>query len=268
MADELSEEELGTLKTAHDMVGSIAIIEIPESLVDKETIIADAFLHSHKSIKTVVKKAGEHEGAFRTQRMQHLAGDHTLETVHTELGVKLKMNVEQVYYSTRSSTERKRVYEQIVPGENVLVMFSGCGPFPLAIARNTEAKRVVGIELNPMAHAYGLQNVQLNKLDNVELLEGDVRMIVPKLGETFDRIIMPLPHTASDFVDLLPSVSKPGTIIHLYDFEDEPGFYEKAAAKLESACQNANIKCEILTVVKCGQFSPHRFRVCVDFKIL
>jgi len=104
--------------------------------------------------------------------------------------------------------------------------------------------------------------------DNVELLQGDVRELVPKLAETFDRIIMPLPHTASDFVDLLPAVSVPGTKVHLYDFEDELGFIEKATAKVQAACASAGLKCEVLKVVKCGQFSPHRFRVCVDFRII
>ena len=47
------------------------------------------------------------------------------------------------------------------PGEKVLVMFSGCAPYPVVIGRNTKAKEIYGIELNPLAHKFAEENVMI-----------------------------------------------------------------------------------------------------------
>jgi tRNA G37 N-methylase Trm5 len=87
-----------------------------------------------------------------------------------------------------------------------------------------------------------------------------------KPRKKFDRIIMPLPKSAEDFLDLaLKSIKKQG-IIHFYDFLNENEFY-KAKEKIKKACMKAKKKCRILRVVKCGQHAPRVFRICVDFKV-
>ncbi|MDP7140939.1 MAG: hypothetical protein QF362_00275 [Candidatus Woesearchaeota archaeon] len=175
----LTEKEFSYLRAAFDLVGDIAIIEIPDELVKKEKIIADALLVLLKNVKVVCKKAGMHEGVFRTQKMKVLAGENRKETVHKENDVRVKIDVEKVYFSSRLSTERKRIYEQIKAGEDVLVMFSGCGIYPLVIAKNSKAKFVYGIEINPDAHRCGMESVRLNKLANVFLINDDVKKAVP-----------------------------------------------------------------------------------------
>jgi len=109
--------------------------------------------------------------------------------------------------------------------------------------------------------------VKLNKLTNIELHKGDAGKIVPKLKKKFDRILMPLPKSAEDFLDLALGASRKGTIIHFYDFLhiDEFG---KATDKIKSACSRKRSRCRILRTVKCGQHAPRVFRVCVDFKVV
>ena len=53
---ELTTNEIDFLKTAHDVVGTIAIIEIPEELKSKEKIVAEAYLEINDHVHTVVKK--------------------------------------------------------------------------------------------------------------------------------------------------------------------------------------------------------------------
>lgn len=175
----LTEKEILILKRAFDTVGDIAIIEIPDELIKKEKLIASKLLELHKNINVVCKKVGIHEGTYRTQKLKILAGEKRKETIHKENGVELKLDIEKVYYSPRSSTERKRIMGQVKKGEEVLVMFSGCAPFPCVLAKNTEAGYVYGVELNEVAHRYGLENVKKNKLSNVFLIHGDVREKVP-----------------------------------------------------------------------------------------
>ncbi len=263
----LTSEEIESLKTAYDHVGDIAIIEVDRELEKKEKLIADALLKSNKTIKTVLKKGGVHEGDFRTQKMIYLAGENKKETIHKENNVRLKINVEKVYFSPRLSTERKRISELVKSEEDILVMFSGAAPYPCVLSKNTKAKSIIGIEMNPEGHKYGLENIKLNKIKNVTLINGDVKIEVPKLKKHFDRILMPLPKSAEDFLDSALSASKKGTIIHFYDFLNEKEF-DLAYKKIEKACSKNNMKYKILTLVKCGQHAPKVYRICVDFQII
>ncbi|MBI4150380.1 hypothetical protein HY488_03175, partial [Candidatus Woesearchaeota archaeon] len=174
----LSEKEMAGLKTAFDVVGDIAILEIDRELRKKEKIIAKILLQLHPQIKTVLRKAGSHTGKLRLQKMKHLAGRKTMETVHKESGVELRLDVEKVYFSVRLGTERLRIAKQVQPGEEVLVMFSGCAPYPCVIAKNSPARKVYGIELNKLGHAYGVENVFRNRLLPVRPIQGDVRQIL------------------------------------------------------------------------------------------
>jgi len=44
-------------------------------------------------------------------------------------------------------------------------MFAGVGIYCLILAKN--AKQVYGIEVNPVAHKYALENLKLNKIGNI-----------------------------------------------------------------------------------------------------
>lgn len=262
----LSKKELRRLKTAFDVVGDIAILEIDECMRKKEKVIADAMLAIHKNIKVVVRKEGAHSGIFRVQKLKWLAGEKRKETFHKENSIRLKLNPEKVYFSPRLGTERKRIADMVKKGEDVLVMFSGCGPYPLVIAKNSGAKSVVGIEINSYGHKYAIKNAAINKLTNVGFINGDVRKIIPCLKKKFDRIVMPLPKHAGSFLYLALMAAKKNAIVHFYDFLHEDHF-EDAKDKIRNACKTAGKKCKIIRVVKCGQHKPYVYRVCVDFMV-
>ena len=159
------------------------------------------------------------------------------ETLHKEYGVKLHLNPEKVYFSPRSSTERYRITQNVAPGERVLVMFSGIAPLVLMIAKHSLAKEVVGIENNQVAHRYGLQNIAANrKLKSIRLLHGDVVNILPGLTADFDRIAMPLPTSAADYLQLAMSALKSHGILHFYSFREKNEF-SSAVEELQVRCQ-------------------------------
>lgn len=267
LAKVLKRKELRVVKTAHDIMGSIAIIEVPRDLQEKEKLIANTLLQSNPLIETVLKKDSEHEGVFRTQHMKFLAGVKTKTAVYKENNCTLHINVENVYFSPRLSTERKRIADQVSEGEDILVMFSGAAPYPCVLAKNTQAKIIVGVEINPQGHKQGLENVRLNKIKNVDLHCGDVREIVPLLNQTFDRIIMPLPKTAEEFLDVALPVAKPHAIIHLYGFYHEDEFH-KAHEEVDKYCKAAKREYKIVSTTKVGQQSPRTYRICVDIEVL
>jgi tRNA G37 N-methylase Trm5 len=87
--------------------------------------------------------------------------------------------------------------------------------------------------------------------------------MVPKLKQKFDRIIMPLPKSAGDFLESAFAAAKKGTIIHFYAFEEE-GKFNAAHKRIKKACKKNKLDCRILKTVKCGQHAPRTFRICVD----
>ena len=265
--EKLTNTELNLLPSSFDMVGSIIIFsDFPNQLSKKEKIIGNEILKNFRHFKSVFKKTKKYSGKFRTPKLKLLAGSINKETMHRENNVKLKLNVEKVYFSARLSEERKRIAKKVRKNEKVLVMFSGCGAYPLVIAKNTKAKEVCGIEINPVAHKYGLENIKLNKINNIKLFLGDVKKFLPKIKEKFDRIIMPLPKGAESFLGLALNKIRKNGIIHFYSFAEENN-YNNIKKKINDECEKKKKKCRILDIVKCGQFSPRVFRICVGFRV-
>jgi tRNA (guanine37-N1)-methyltransferase len=271
----LSKKELEIMPRAFDIIGSIAIIDVPEKLKKKERLIAEALMKEHKNIKTVLKKAGNISGRLRTRKLKFILGENTKETVHNENGCRFKLNVETCYFSPRMSTDRLEIAKQVKPGENVLVMFGGVAPYAIVIAKNAKPKKVCSIEISKIASKYASENVKLNRLSNVEIIQGDVKRILPRLrkkGIRFDRIMMARAQLKDDFLKEALSVSKEGTIIHFHDFLFEENIPEMALRKISDAVEKFSrqkgIRIEsykLLRWKKAGDIAPRKYRIRVDF---
>lgn len=262
----LTKEEQEEFIGSYDIVGNIAIVEIPDTLLLKEQLIAEKVMSVNKTVKTVLKKVGGHVGEYRTQQMQYLAGEDTRETTVTENGIKLRVNVETAYYSIRMATERKRILQQIGAGEHILCLFSGVGPYPITFSARSNAAVIVGVEMNPAAHELAMENAAKNRCANVRLICGDAHEIIPRFaaaGERFDRVTMPLPHTADDFLDDVFTVLNKVAVIHFYTFLPD-GEFNKAIPKLRDIAQRHHYSLESYDVVKAGQHAPRVWRICVD----
>jgi len=260
----LTKKQLSLVPRSFDIIGDILVFsDFPDELKSKEKIIGETIIKSMKNVKVVCKKTEMHSGVYRTKKVKILAGARRKKTIHKENNVRVELNVETCYFSPRLSNERIRAYKLVKKGESVLVLFSGISIYPIIISKNTEAKEIYGIEINPDAHEYAMKNLELNKIKNVKLFLGDVNDVIPKLKKKFDRIFMPLPKSAEEFLDIALKASKKGTIIHFYDFLHENEM-DDSVKKIKKHCK----KCKILEFVRCGQYSPRKYRVCVDFKII
>lgn len=243
--------------SSFEIIGDILIFRPNKNLKKKNIkLVAKNFLESNKNVKVVGIQKGAFEGKYRLRKIEILAGEKRKETIHKESGVRLKLDVEKCYFSPRSSNERLRIAKLIRPGENVLVMFSGVGVYPLVIAKQSKAKEIYGIELNKIAHEYGLENVKLNKMDNITLIKGDVKKI--KLNKKFDRVIMPLPKDAENFLDIALRYIKRGGWIHLYTFakKDELEIIKSKYSKFKD-----------VKIIKAGVYSPGVNKICIEFKV-
>lgn len=263
----LTDTERQGLVGSYDVVGDIAIIKIPEELRAKRSLIAGAILAGNSKIKVVLEKAGLYGGEFRTVPLRFLAGENRRETELREFGVRIRLNLETVYFSIRSGNERRRIASLVTPGEEVLVLFSGAAPYPLIISRFSQARAIIGIEKNPDAHIYGLKNLRLNKkLDNIALHLGDAETWLPSVTSSFDRVVMPLPTMAARFLPAALRVLKPDGCLHFYDLQPAESC-AASVAKLTAAAGAASRRVESVAIGRCGHCAPRVHRICVDARI-
>ena len=259
--EEKDEEEYDL--PSYELIGDIAVInEINDR--DEEEVV-EGILNYNPSVKTVLVKEDSLSGEFRVGDYRKLYGEET-ETVHKEFGCRFKVDPTKVYFSERFSTERNRVISQIESGEKVLVMFAGVGPFGIMAARNAEPERVVMVEKNPVAAEFMKENVELNDVENiVDCFEGDVAEVLPELNQKFDRIIMPLPEKAAEFLDLAVENLAEGGIVHYYRFiEDEN--WEEIESEVERIFSDREIGFEVIDRTFCGDRGPSVSRVCLDIQ--
>jgi len=267
--DILTPAEKKKLITSFDIIGDIAVMDIPDELVGKEKEIGNALLQVHKSIKTVCKRSGIHEGTYRVRHVEVIAGDNRTETVHKESGVTLKLDVNNVYFTPRLSHERERVAEQVKPGETIGAFFAGVGPFPLVIAKKQPNVRIYAIELNPTAFEYMKYNINVNGAGGrIYALCGDVREIAPPLlrGKC-DRILLTLPKGGEDFLDVAMECANKNCIIHFYQFAPEEDSFSVAIKKAEEAAKRNKRKIEVVNKHIVRPYAPRVSQIVLDIKV-
>jgi tRNA (guanine37-N1)-methyltransferase len=222
LADKLTPLELKMLYKSFDIIGDIAVLKIPKGLESKSELIASAVMQLNKNIKTVLCQTSPIHGEMRLRELKWLKGDNRTETIHREHGCLFKVDLAKCYFSPRLSYEHIRVAKQVKHGEVVVNMFAGVGCFSIAIAKHSKAKKVYSIDINPHAVQYMRLNTALNKVEEiVEPIEGDSKeVIASRLRNVADRVLMPLPEKAYEYLDYAIMALKPaGGIIHYYDFE-------------------------------------------------
>jgi tRNA (guanine37-N1)-methyltransferase len=268
----IPDELLGLVPASFDILGSrggsVAIIEVPPELAGYEASVAEALMEIHGNVRSVLGKESERTGEYRLRELRLLAGDSDTEVEHRESGCRFRVDPRLAYFSTRESTERERVASQVRPGEEVLVMFSGVAPFPICIAKRVRDARVTGVEINPEAHRYGLVNIGLNKVqDRVSLHLGDVRTVCPALGMRFDRVVMPLPKGAHEFLDLAVAMLRPGGILHLYHWAPEDDIFTEAMALIRRAAEGQGRTARQTGGARVSLYSPRVCKVRVDAEV-
>lgn len=247
-----------------DRVGDIAVVGVVPELTEMAPAIGETILALHKGIRVVARRDGQYSGEYRTLPLAIIAGEPRLTTVHRENGITLHLDLARVYFSVRSAHERARIAALVQPGERVAVLCSGIAPLPLIIARHSGAVEVIGIEKNPLAHAYGLQNLRANhRLKGVRLFEGDVTQVLPGLGRSFDRVVVVLPHGGEPLLPSALAALHPGGRLHFYDMQAKGGG-TATLAKVEQACRDRGLELHSHRVVHCGHCGPTLYRLCLD----
>jgi tRNA (guanine37-N1)-methyltransferase len=271
----LSAKEKPFAPNAFDSFGNIAVIEIPKELSKRKKLIGETLLSIQPRFETVCSIESNHLGEYRVQKVKVIAGKKQTVAAYKESGCTFLVPLGKVFFSPRLGGERLRIAQLVHPGEVVGAWFSGVGPYPIVIAKNSSAEKIIGIELNPIAHKYAQKNVELNKVnkgcekgkERVVLIKGDVKKVYKKFKRAFDRIAMPLPHTGYQFLKEALYCIKPEGIIHFYEIVVKEDFATPEKQILDEA-KKAKRKIEIIRKARVRQFSPTKEQVVFDIKVL
>ncbi len=252
-----------------DILGNIVLTKFPENfkLKDKKKF-AEKILESNRAVKTVLEKKEKIKGRLRKLSTNFIAGENTKEVLYRENDCVFRFNIDKTYFSPRLSNERKEIASMIKKDETVFVMFAGVAPFSIVIAKKSKAKKVYSNEINREANKYAETNIKLNKVQNrVELVNGDVKRIAPKLNQKFDVIVMPRPQLKDTFLPSAFLLSKKGTRIYYYDFCKVEEI-DSVVDKVKKEAEKAGKKIKILKVKKAGEIAPYKIRLRIDFMII
>lgn len=271
LADKLSSNLLDAVPRAIDFVGDIAIVEIPSELSRYKKEIGEAILQAHKVTKTVLAKSGAVEGVYRTREFELIAGINKTATVYREYGNVYHVDVAKAYFSPRLSSEHNRVAQSVKEGETVVDLFAGVGPFAVPIAKNLKDVLVYAVDINPDAVELLKKNILANRAEQqiIPVLDDARQVVKEQLVGKADRVIMNLPETALDFVDVACEALKPeGGIIHYYSFVKNSNPLTVAKDELTKAVTKNGRRVEKFVLTKTvREVSPYTWQVVVDTKI-
>jgi len=262
---------LVSLPRAMDVVGDIAIVEIPEELEAYKSTVGKAVLQMNKNLRTVLAKIGAVSGEYRVREFSMIAGEPKTFTLHKEHGCVYHVDLAKVYFSPRLSFEHNRVASLVKPDETVVDLFAGVGPFSVLIAKKQPHVEVYAVDANTAAFESLKKNVRVNRVeDRVFPILGDARQVVrERLAHVADRVIMNLPEKALEFVDVAcQATALSGGAIHFYSFVKASESMQNLHRLLKESVEECGRKVErILESRFVRETAPYEWQAVIDAEL-
>ncbi len=253
-----------SLPTAFDVIGDIAVIKIPEELREYRGEIGRAILRWNPKIRVAVEDRGV-RGDRRIRSIEIIAGEPRTATVHTEHGLRYRLDLAEAYFSPRLASERKRIADLVVAGEIVADPFAGVGPYAILIATRRRPNVVHASDANPVAVGLLRANVAANRASLVATHEGDARQVLRQVAPV-DRIILDLPHTAFDFLeDAFRAIRDRGEV-HVYRILERAEEAE-AAERIRAIARRSGHLARDVRVHRVRAYSPTQHHVGFDVTV-
>lgn len=265
---DVPENLLPSVPSSFDMIGDIAIVELPQQLTTFSSVIGEGVMKMNPHVRLVLRKLGEVSGTFRTRKFEAIAGTGNTETVHKEFGCVFHLDVAKVYFNPRLSHERMRVAKQVKQSERVLDMFAGVGPYSILIAKTQRESEVYAVDISPEAFKYLRHNILLNRIaDRVVSALGDAaQLAITDLRGTANRVIMNLPSDSSRFLaPAVQALKREGGIIHYYAFVSRDSSLEQIKKEVQSAIHAQGRTLRSFTfseIIK--EVAPSRVQIALD----
>lgn len=271
LTDKIPNHLLKKIPHSMDVIGDIAVIEIPIELKKYYKILGEGILRGNKNIKVILSKSSPIKNLYRIRKYDFVSGEKRTETIHLEYGSKYYLDITKVYFSPRLSQEHNRIASLVETKEVIVDLFAGVGPFSIPIAKKNPKSKIFSIDINPSAIEFLKKNIRLNRVNNKIIpYLGDARLIIKNhLSGIADRVIMNLPEKAFEFTDVAcRALKSSGGIIHYYEFIQYPDSIKKAQLRLTNLIKQSNRSVDKFLFIKnVRETAPYQHQVVFDVKI-
>ncbi len=249
-----------------EKIGDVLIIKLNEKLNSYRGEIGKIYaeiLHC----KTVLNDVGGISGIFREPNVELLYGSKDTETIHKENGIRYKLDVRKIMFSSGNMDERLRMAKISNKNETVVDLFAGIGYFTLPMAVYSKPKKIFSCEINPVAYEYLCKNIVLNHVTSVvNPLFGDNRIIAPK--NVSERVIMGYFDDSEKFLPTAFNCLKNCTgIIHFHNVCSDELFPETPLKIVEKTADKYKRNVELLTSRVIKSYAPGISHVVLDIRV-
>ncbi len=266
LADSISRVERVLLPKGWSILGKVIIVKIDPGIEHLKGMIGEALLEVYPRCSTVLMDRGI-EGKLREPDREVIAGSEKTgtETVHRENGVVFKLDPMKVMFSAGNLKERMRM-GRLGAGEVVVDMFAGIGYFTLPMAVHSRPKRIIAIEINPVAFGYLAENVRLNGVEDVvEPVLGDCAVAAPE--GIADRVVMGYVGTTNQYLDAGIAALRPGGVLHYHQTVPEKLYPKALEEDLAEAAKRAGRSVRIERAARVKKYSPGMLHAVLDARV-
>lgn len=155
-------------------------------------------------------------------------------------------------------------FPEIKKGDEVFDMCTGSGIVAILLAAKTSAGRIYGMELIPETAQMAKRSVQMNNLENVFILQGDIRDAVSKFGRgVFDVITCNPPYKKVQSgllcADPVKTAARHEVFCTLRDVLEQSYDLLKLGGKLCMVHRPERL-CDIMCLMRENRIEPKRLR--------
>lgn len=247
-----------------ELLGDVLLMKLPDELDALKEDVSKAYAKELQA-KTVLRDLGI-SGDLREPKVELLWGSET-ETIHKENGVKFKLDVAKLMFSSGNIDERIRMATIAGQDEVIVDMFAGIGFFSIPIALHSKPQKIFACELNPVAYQYLCENVHLNDVKDI---------VIPVLGDNqkfekeniADRIVMGFLDDTHRFLPKALSIlKKEGGIIHYHEKCPNELLQSRPLENVRREVEKKELEMELLDKRTVKSYAPGVSHVVLDVRI-
>jgi tRNA wybutosine-synthesizing protein 2 len=243
------------------------MIKLSDELKQHQEIIGKVYANV-LGCTTVLNDVGGISGVYREPFVEVISGSSITETIHTENGIRFKLDPQKIMFSSGNMAERRRMATISNHYETVVDLFAGIGYFTLPMAVYSKPKKVFACEINPLAYRYLCSNVVLNHVtDVVEPLLGDNRKIAPK--NCANRVILGYLKEPQVFLSVsLECLRNQSGLLHYHEVVPAESIPKLPLKHIETVAKNYHRSVELLKVNVIKSYAPGVDHVVLDARIV
>ena len=266
LSNEIPSELICCLPDRWEKIGDVLTIKLNGNLKNYQEKIGKKYaeiLHC----KTVLNDVGGISGTYREPKVGILYGSKNTETIHKENGIRYKLDLQKIMFSSGNMDERKRMANISNKNETVVDLFAGIGYFTIPMAVYSKPKKIFSCEINPIAYEYLCKNIVLNHVTSVvKPLLGDNRTTAPK--NIADRVILGYINDTYRFLPTAIDCLKNNTgIIHYHDVFSNELIPEKPLKIVQEIAEKYNRNVKLLKYKHVKSYAPGVSHIVFDIKI-